>query len=164
MRSLSPLHLCTGRRPICTFALSLPGPRVLRSSGPRIMSPANHPVSLCRPLGSLHPARGRDASATRPPRPSVATPSRPYPFLPPVTWGCHLPPETMPLIFAPMHRSSAPICTFALHVLPPCFCFAAVHHASSSPFVASGHGHKKTRHFRDGSMDPGCPVPEREAD
>jgi hypothetical protein len=38
-------HLCTGRRPVCTFALTLSGPRVLRPSCPRCMPHA--PMSPC---------------------------------------------------------------------------------------------------------------------
>ena len=90
----SPLHFCTGRRPICTLALSHcleVGARLRRVRSQRKISEPGRIFGL---MMSVRP---------RTPRSGAPTPDA---FLPPATRGRHPPPETIPT-FALLHRPQA---------------------------------------------------------
>jgi hypothetical protein len=81
-------HLCTGPRPVCTFALTLSGPRVLRPSCPRCMprahvSPCPHAHSdRCLTLYSILHTRYSRSEATPALQNGVSStnPTRIFPF------------------------------------------------------------------------------------
>ena len=95
-------HLCTFAQELrsdlhlCTVSLSC-------GRGATASRPSTDAREPCR-ASLTSPHQGE-----RTPRSGAPT----YLILPPATRGRHLPPETIPT-FALLHRSSAPICTFAL--------------------------------------------------